>query len=129
MAKKGAKGSKREKKQLPGSHRKSKPRSQPLPGMEDHAIQPLENVARRYAEIRDERQDLTREEVKLKEKAKTLMHHYGKKVYKHDNIEIWLVEGEEDVKVKTRRSSDEEDETAGETLEIDTAAPEPEPAA
>jgi hypothetical protein len=36
----------------------TKPRSAPLPGMEDHAIRPLETLAHEYADIRDRRMEL-----------------------------------------------------------------------
>jgi hypothetical protein len=42
------------------------PRPAPLLGMEDHAIAPLEALARDYADIRDERADLTKREAALK---------------------------------------------------------------
>ena len=86
--------------------------------MEDHGIGPLDTVARRYAELRDERMELTAEEVKLKTKARELMHEHHKTTYKHNGIEIKLIAGEEDVKVRIRKV-EEEEETAA-----DASAPE-----
>lgn len=37
------------------------PRSGALPGMEDHAIKALDDVAASYADIRDQRMELTRD--------------------------------------------------------------------
>lgn len=89
--------------------KRAKPRTPALPGMEDHAIRPLESVARRYAEIRDERQELTREEVALKASAKTLMHKHGKTVYKHGGVSIRLIPGEEGIKVKVSKPGEDDD--------------------
>lgn len=74
--------------------------------MEDSAIRPLEDVAAAYAEIRDQRIDLNREESSLKQTAIKLMHRYGKTIYKRDGITIRLVEGDEDVKVTVKAPGD-----------------------
>ena len=86
--------------------RKPAPRNQDLPGMEDRAIKPLEEIAIAYAAIRDQRIALNVEEKSLKDSARRLMHKYNKTVYKHDGVEIRLVPGEEDVKVKVRAADD-----------------------
>jgi hypothetical protein len=87
--------------------------------MEDHAIKALEDVARAYADIRDQRQELTSEEVKLKDRARQLMKQHKKTVYRHGGVEIRIVAGEEDVKVKVRKQDDEQ--PAGDVA-ISTAA-------
>ena len=84
-------------------------RSADLPGMEDRAIQPLEDIAASYADVRDRRMALNKEELELKTAALALMHKHGKTVYKHDGIEIVLEPGEETVKVKIHKPADEDD--------------------
>lgn len=53
-------------------------RQKDLPGMEDRKITAIENAAQDYAEIRDQRQELTTQEVELKTKLLKLMHTNGK---------------------------------------------------
>lgn len=89
-----------------------RPKDQALPGMEDHAIKPLEDVAASYADIRDQRMELTREEHDLKELAKRLMRQYGKTIYRHNGVEIRIVAGEEDVKVKIKKPGEAEEEAS-----------------
>jgi len=91
---------------------KAKPRERVLPGMEDSAIGPLEAVAASYAEIRDERMALTQRESELKKTARALMHKYHKQIYRRNGIEIMLVEGEEDVKVRIKKPQEEAEEPA-----------------
>ena len=86
----------------------SKPRPAPLPGMEDHAIAPLEALARQYADIRDSRADLAKQESTLKRDAVRLMHKYGKTSYCHDGITITLIAGDEDVRVKVKKTADDD---------------------
>jgi len=90
--------------------RTRKPRSADLPGMEDHAIKPLEDIAASYADVRDRRMALNTEEAELKKTALALMHKYDKQIYKHDGIEIRVVQGEEDVKVRIHKESDDDDD-------------------
>jgi hypothetical protein len=91
---------------------RGRPRQPDLPGTEDRRLQPLDDVAAAYADVRDRRIDLNREEAELKASALELMHRFDKTIYKHDGIEIRLVAGEEDVKVKVkgRKATDDEDE-------------------
>jgi hypothetical protein len=90
---------------------RGRPQAAPLPGMEDRAIKPLEDVAGEYANIRDERMDLTQREHALKSLALKLMKKYEKTIYRHDGIEITVVPGEDDVKVKVKKHDDTEAET------------------
>ena len=85
------------------------PRSRPLPGMEDARIQPLENVAASYADIRDQRIALNKDEHALKTLALSLMKKYGKSLYRHEGIEIRVIPGEEDIKVKIKPAKEGED--------------------
>ena len=54
--------------------------------------------------------ELTDEEGQLKARAIALMHQFKKTIYKHDGIEIRLVAGAEDVKVKVRKAPDDADD-------------------
>ena len=85
------------------------PRQQQLPGVEDRKIFAIENAAMAYAEIRDERQDLTKREVELKADLLRLMHKLGRTEYKRDGISVTVVMEEENVKVRVK-SADEPDE-------------------
>jgi hypothetical protein len=78
-----------------------------LPGMENRAIEELEDAARRYAAIRDKRMALNEAEVKLKDLLLGLLKKHGKREYKRDGIEIWIKVEEETVKVKV--TEDDED--------------------
>lgn len=82
-----------------------KPKDQDLPGMEDRAIQALEECAEEYAEIRDQRMELNQQEVTLKKKVRALMHKHEKTVYRRAGIEIELAppDGEEKVTVRVMK--------------------------
>jgi len=86
------------------------PRSANLPGLDDRVIKPLEDIAAAYADVRDRRMALNKEEAELKTAALALMHKHGKTVYRHDGIEIQLEPGEETVKVKIQKKADEDEE-------------------
>jgi hypothetical protein len=96
-----------------------RPRQPDLPGTEDRRLQPLDDIAAAYVDVRDRRIDLNREEAELKASALELMHRFDKTIYKHDGIEIRLVAGEEDVKVKVRKAADDQDDD----VEITEAQP------
>ena len=81
-----------------------------LPGMEDHAIEPLEDIAAEYAGIRDQRMELGRQEHILKANALKLMKKYSKTIYKHGGVTIQVVEGEPDVKVKVKKPGEDDDD-------------------
>jgi hypothetical protein len=91
--------------------RRGRPRQPDLPGTEDRRLQPLDDLAAAYAEVRDRRMALTDEEGALKARAIALMHQFDKTIYKHDGIEIRLVAGAENVKVKVKghKATDDED--------------------
>jgi hypothetical protein len=86
---------------------KAKPEAVALPGMEDREITELKNAAIHYADIRDERMDLTQEEAKLKQHLLALMHKHKKESYEYDGISITVVHEEETVKVKVKRESED----------------------
>lgn len=87
---------------------RGRPRQQDLPGTEDRAIQPLEDIAASYADVRDRRIELNREEGELKAHALKLMHKFGKTIYRRDGIEIRIVPGEDDVKVRIKKPGDDD---------------------
>lgn len=89
------------------SRTRKQPRTGSLPGMEDHAIKALDLVAADYADIRDSRMDLTRQEVDLKSRALKLMKKYGKTTYKHNGVSIEIVAGDESIKVRVKVPSEE----------------------
>jgi hypothetical protein len=98
---------------------RGRPRQQDLPGTEDRAIKPLEDVAAAYADVRDRRMVLNKEEHELKVHALKLMHKYGKTIYRRDGIEIRIVESDEDVKVKILKPGDDESTHEGDDEAID----------
>jgi len=100
---------------------RARPRQQDLPGTEDRAIKPLEDVAASYAEVRDERIALNKREHELKELALKLMKKYDKTIYRHDGIEIRVVPGEDDVKVRIKKPGEDDGDAtdSGEDVEIE----------
>ena len=82
------------------------PKQKDLPGLEDRAIKPLEDAAEAYAEIRDERIDLNKQEVALKTRLLKLMHDHGKTVYHRGGVTIQIVAEEETVKVRIRKADE-----------------------
>jgi hypothetical protein len=101
MANKKAKGK-------PEVESKNTPRQDRLPGMADAKIQALHNAAMDYADIRDQRQALTKQEVDLKEKLIGLMHAHKKEVYDYNGVHIELIVEEETVKVRVKSPEDAE---------------------
>jgi hypothetical protein len=93
--------------------------------MEDHAIKPLEDVAAEYAHIRDERMDLTQREHQLKTLALALMKKFERTIYRHGGIEITVVPGEDDVKVRLQKpkplDTHEDDPAGPDDAEFDEA--------
>lgn len=71
-----------------------------LPGMEDSAIEELEDAAKRYVGVRDERMALTEREVDAKDLVLTLMKRHDKETYRRDGLEIKVVHTDESVKVR-----------------------------
>lgn len=90
--------------------RKPRPEQADLPGTEDSAIKPLEDAAKRYAKIRDERMELNADEAKIKAALIVLMHKHGKTTYSRHGITITLVPEAENVKVKIKGKDDDEGE-------------------
>ena len=79
---------------------KAKPKQQDLPGMEDRALEPLENLAEKYVDVRDQRMELTRRESQMSADLLAMMHKYEKVEYHHGEVHIWVKVTEEKVRVK-----------------------------
>lgn len=65
--------------------------------------------------------ELTKREAEIKQTALKLMHKFDKTIYRHDGIEIRLVPGEEDVKVRIKKPGDDEENGGEESVEIDAS--------
>ena len=89
---------------------KKKGRQERLPGMKDSKLEALHNAALDYAEIRDKRQALTKEEVELKGQLLTLMHKHRKDHYEYNGVVVDLVTEEETVKVRVKKAKVDDDE-------------------
>ena len=81
-----------------------------LPGMSDRKIEALQDAAGEYAKKRDKRMKLLAEEVELKGELLKLMKHHKKEEYVYDGITIFIVPGEETVRVRIAKAKDEEEE-------------------
>jgi hypothetical protein len=81
-----------------------------LPGVSDAEIEALQDKAREYADIRDQRQALTTQEVNLKGELLKLMKKHHKEEYEYEDVQVKLVHEEETVKVRIRKARTEEEE-------------------
>ena len=86
-----------------------KPRQKRLPGMQDAKIEALQQTALDYAEIRDQRQELTTQEVSLKDRLLKLMHKYKKENYVYQGVTVTLVHEDESVKVRIKHPEEAAD--------------------
>jgi hypothetical protein len=73
-----------------------------LPGMENRAIQVIEETALKYAKVRDRRIALSLEENNLKTLLLAQMKDNQKREYSHAGIEIEIVSESETVKVRVK---------------------------
>jgi hypothetical protein len=89
--------------------RKGRGKTKRLPGMEDAEIEELEDAAREYANVRDDRMQLTEQEVEMKQTLLTLMKKHKKETYRHDGVGIRIVHENEKVKVRLIKDKDDED--------------------
>ena len=107
-----------------------KGRQKRLPGMADAKLEALHNAALDYAEVRDKRQELTKEEVALKGTLLTLMHKHKKDHYEYNGVTIDLVTEQETVKVRVAKAKVDADEPeevpepSGEPDEVEEFDPE-----
>jgi len=83
-----------------------KPRQARLPEMQDAEIEELEEAAESYADVRDQRQALTTQEVDLKQSLLSLMQKNKKETYIHGGIEIRVIHKDTTVKVKIKKDDE-----------------------
>jgi uncharacterized protein YigA (DUF484 family) len=74
-----------------------------LKGMEDNAIQDLEDAAIEHSDVQAQIRVLRDDLGKIDERLATLMKREGKKTYNHAGIVLRLREGQERVSVKVKR--------------------------
>jgi hypothetical protein len=86
--------------------RKGKGRQPRLPGTEDAEIEELERIAEEYVDIRDKRQRLTVNEVRLKGELLAEMKKNSKDHYNHGGCEITVVVEQEKVRVKFHKDEE-----------------------
>lgn len=95
-------------KKAPAKRRNRKNEKQAyIPGTEPPRIAAIDKLALQYKGIRDQRQELNLEEIKLKERLDKLMHEHNLKYYPvpDSDQEVVLEPGEEEVKVRKRRKA------------------------
>lgn len=95
--------------QLSEVTKKRTPRQKRLPEMEDPEIEELESAAEDYASIRDKRQKLTTEEVRLKTDLLSLMHRENKTEYNHGGVSIKVLVEKEKVRVRIKKDKDDDE--------------------
>ena len=78
------------------------------PDLEPPSIEEIDTAAADYVKVRDRRQKLGVEEGELKAELMELMHKHKLKTYESDGMDVFIVPGEEDVKVKKRKKPEEE---------------------
>ena len=107
---------------------KKLPRQSSLPGMANTKIAAIEKLALDYAELRDERIELNRQESEIKQALIAAMHKAGKAEYKRNGISISLTVEKEGIKVRVRdEDEDEQPAKKNKSTSFDTeqlAAPE-----
>jgi len=96
---------------------KKGPRQTSLPGMEDRAVQELDDAALSYDEVKKARMKLTVKEKDAKDLISSMMHKAGKKHYAHGNIVVDIVPEGEKVKVKVTAEGSDEPGDPGQTVE------------
>lgn len=86
---------------------KKRGKTKRLPGLEDSEIEELEDSAREYANLRDDRMNLLKQEVAMKDSLLALMKKHSKRLYKHDGVEVKIVHEEETVRVKILKEKED----------------------
>jgi hypothetical protein len=77
-----------------------KPRQARLPTMDDPKIDVLHGIAEEYAEKRDERMRIGKQEVELKGKILDLMKAHKRTHYHYQDIDVTIITEKEKVRVK-----------------------------
>lgn len=83
--------------------KEKKPKQGRLPTMEDPEIEELENSAEEYADFRDQRMELTKEETRCKTELLALMKKHGRTSYVHDGYDIKVIVESEKLKVRIKK--------------------------
>lgn len=97
---------KRKEKKPTKARTRPRAKAQSLPGMTDRGIPALDECGEEYAEIRDQRMELTEREHALKTHIRTLMKKHNRTHYQNSEWEISLIPTEDDVKVKRLKPED-----------------------
>jgi hypothetical protein len=101
----------------------TKPKAAELPGMVGKGVAPVkiasvDKLVVRYVRARDERMELTREEVEAKNNLIDELREHSDKIgedkdgtitYRHDDLIVILKHGKDDLKVKTEGGEDGEE--------------------
>jgi hypothetical protein len=88
---------------------KGKGKQDSLPGMTERRIEELHAKALEYVGIRDSRMELTEQEVELKGELMELMKKHKKDKYVCEGVEMTIVAGEPNLKVKVKKEATETD--------------------
>lgn len=105
---------------------RKRPKQSSLPGMENRSLKKLDDLAHEYADVRDDRMELTKRESELQNDLLTEMKKHKIHVYKYGDVRCEIIPEHERVKVKiaTVKETDEriEEEPKDEESETTTAA-------
>lgn len=82
---------------------RTKPRSQPLPGMEDARIKDLDDICVDIAETREDINSKKADEAAFETTALNLMRKHKKITWQHSGVVLVRVPGEEKLQVRTAR--------------------------
>ena len=83
--------------------REPKLKQSSIPGMEPETYPDIDRAAGKYSTVRDERMELTDQEVKLQVKLLGLMREHGLTQYKYDGRIVEVIDGDAKVKVKKEK--------------------------
>lgn len=121
MAKaKKKKAAKKPQKKNSSKPRAPKPRAAVLPGMDHLRIKELDDICESIAETREAINDAKREETDFERAAFKLMKKHKRTTWKSSGVELYVVPGEEKLRVKTSRAkaTGEVDDEEAETVEM-----------
>jgi hypothetical protein len=104
---------------------KKVPRQDALPGMSDAKLSVIEGLAIDYVELRDERMDIGKQEVEIKQQLIEAMHKAGKTEYKRAGISVKLIVEEEGVKVRVKDEDEKPKTKDAKPKATDFPPPEP----
>ena len=80
----------------------------------ENGISEIDTLAYQYAAARDERQEILQQEVKLKKSLMSQMKDRGLKNYKYGEVTIEIIAGEDDIKVKVKKSKESTEQAPSE---------------